>query len=99
MKTAKAICKKCGEIEISGHWMEAGEEGFIVPLILAPTIQALGKIYKDYDGHSYERATGVPLGKAFEIDFLELLHTNPDEDGEDWAEHTLQPMKCWREQL
>lgn len=98
-KTIKATCKVCGEVEIFGHWLEAGEEGFIVPVALAPTIQALGKIYKDYDGNSYEWVTGVKISDAFKTDILSLLHTNPDEDGEDWDKHELSPMKCWREQL
>lgn len=99
MREIKVKCKKCGDVKISGYFTEQSEEGFIVPVKLCPTIQSLGKYYKEIDGNSYEWVTGNKLSDGFKIETLEILHTNQDDDGEDWAEHTLEPLECWREQL
>lgn len=95
MRKIKVNCKKCGEVEISGHFIDAGEEGFIMPTKLCPTIASLGRYYKDFDGYTYEKNVGNKMSDDFTKEIVELLHTNPDEDGEDWAEHKLEPLECW----
>lgn len=97
MKSIKLKCKKCGDVEISTPFCEWDEEGFILPVALAPTIQSLGKFYNNYVGETYEYNTGNKISSSFEKQLLELKHTNPDEDGEDWQEHTLELTECWRE--
>lgn len=99
MKTIKAKCKKCGEVEVSGYFVNSGEEGFIVPVKLCPTIQSLGKFYKNTIGGTYEWNTGNKISASFEKVVVELNHMSVDDGEEASSGHTLEPMECWEEQI
>ena len=100
MKTIPATCKKCGLIKISGSFCESDKEGFIVPVGICPTMRSLKIFYTKYNGEPYERSTGNKIEDSFEKQMLELNHSNPDDgDYENWEEHKLRPLECWREIL
>lgn len=93
------LCTKCKkQIELIAPYYR-GEEGFIVPTIICPTIESLEKFYEEHTGFSYFKNTDkdTKMEDCFEKGMIDLLHTNPDEDGEDWKEHKLEPVECWSE--
>lgn len=93
MKSAKGTCKKCGEVEISGTWTNHAEEQFMIPVKLAPTIQALGKAYKELIGDTYKYNTGNTITDDFEKKTLSLSHLCIDDT--DWDEHMMEPFEVW----
>ena len=98
MKKVKIKCKICGEIELPRSFYQTCDgEGLSVPVVFAPTLLHLGKFYKDMEGYTYESNTGNSLKESFEKATIKPLHTNPDEDGEDWEEHQLEAVEVWQE--
>ena len=95
-KMKVGICKKCGPVELSGTtWTDAGEEAFMVPVIIAPTIQALGKVYSRFIGGTYKYNTGNKITDDFERKFMSLSHLTIDEPG--WDEHMMEPLEVWNQ--
>jgi hypothetical protein len=94
-KEIKAKCDICGVIKVQGPWSNANEENFIVPTKMCPTARSLGMYYKKHTGDDYKWLTGVPIEENYEKEVMRLNHTNPDEDGDGWEKHLLEPLECW----
>lgn len=100
-KLLKVNCKKCGpiKIDISHPWCDNQDgEGFIIPVKMCATMRSLKMFWNKFTGDHWHLIYDEKFEDSFEKGMLELLHTNPDEDGEDWNEHLLEPMECWRQQ-
>ena len=102
VKTIKAKCAVCGDVRIRGPFMEADEEGFIVPVAICPTFRSLQHFYTRHSGSNYEYDTGNKMADNFKQKIMELNHENPDEfvgkdENDDWTKHQLKPLLCWYE--
>ncbi len=97
MKTLKAKCKICGEVEIPSHF--EGYDGEIsVPVAFAKTLKDLDKWYKKEMGASYEKTTGNKIKDSFEKTFIEPSHESFDDVGfEEAKKHLLEPILVWSE--
>ena len=94
MKTIKAKCVICGEVDVS---VFDTEDGTILPTALCPTLEDVQK-YLDTIIGNYEKATGNKIEDCFEKGFPQLSHESPDDVGWDEAKkHTLEPIECWVE--
>lgn len=108
MKTITLKCKLCGDVEINSPFFENGEEGFIMPTAICPTLDDVEREYEALVGESYESLTGGIKMKEGENFIKEvsttLNHENPDSIIEgtcdckkNWRNHTLEPTEVWRE--
>ncbi len=95
MKKKTGICKKCGEVEISGTWTDASEDALMVPVILAPTILHLGKVYSKHIGGTYKFNIGNKISDDFEKKMMSLSHLSIDDT--DWQEHMMEPLEVWNQ--
>lgn len=100
MKTITLKCKTCGPVEISGSFTDSGEEAFIVPVALAPTIPALGRYYKTIVGSTYTHNTGNKLTDDFcKVTITNLSHADMADCEVERKLHILEPVECWEQQL
>ena len=98
MKTIKAQCKICGEIEVPPDFWEYDGSGFSVATEVYPTLEDVEKWYWEFEGKSYEEVTGNKLEESVEKTFGEFSHESPDDIGwEEAKKHLLEPIEVWQE--